>query len=194
MTTYTAVSSALSSNPSPPPSPPASDASLTSLFSPSVKLSMFANLSSSYNVISISLVIRLLDFQQAAMSDSSLISSALIFGMIFGQLLFGSLGDILGLRRALTLTLLTQLTGCLLSALLPPSTLLYSRFLLGIGCGGVYPLAASLSSSSSTTATSVVFSMQVRASEARRRGEGDKSLPDKNGGQRTTASEANKPS
>ena len=78
-------------------------------------------------------------------------SSAVVFaGAIFGQCGMGYLGDALGRDQAMTITLSLAATGALLSAVVSidstQPTLTYlsiviSRFVLGIGLGGVYPLS-----------------------------------------------------
>ena len=78
-------------------------------------------------------------------------STAALVGCIFGQLLFGFLGDFLGRQLALTLTILTTVVGAIATTLCndtssDPSSIFVPlaifRFVLGIGVGGVYPLAA----------------------------------------------------
>lgn len=79
-------------------------------------------------------------------------SSAVVFaGAITGQLSMGYLGDALGRDQAMTITLALASVGALLSAVLSidshNATMTYlsivvSRFVLGIGLGGVYPLSA----------------------------------------------------
>ena len=61
----------------------------------------------------------------------------------------GYAGDVLGRNKAMTLTLSLVCISALLSAILPfgPPTTVYtviivSRFIMGIGLGGVYPLSA----------------------------------------------------
>jgi PHS family inorganic phosphate transporter-like MFS transporter len=130
------------------------------ILTPPVRSAMLSQMGTSYNVLSASLVLTMLD------NDSSLPSSALIFGMICGQVIFGWLGDIIGNHRALSLTTIIQIVSALGSAMSPHAHLItwlsVTRFFLGCGCGGVYPLAASLSSESKhgSTATALTFSMQ----------------------------------
>ncbi|CAN0084714.1 unnamed protein product [Ectocarpus sp. 4 AP-2014] len=91
-------------------------------------------------------------------TDESLVSSAAILGMMAGQVIFGALGDCLGRQLALCCTLLVCGAGAAGSALLTFEhgiiggdifrQLLYWRVLLGIGAGGVYPLAATLARAS----------------------------------------------
>jgi len=114
-----------------------------------LRLSMLSNFSTAYNVVNISLALRLID------ANGSLCSSALIAGMILGQLVGGTLGDVLGRHRALALVLGLQILGALGSACAVPlgkwtvvQVLAVWRCVLGIGCGGVYPLSATLTAES----------------------------------------------
>jgi PHS family inorganic phosphate transporter-like MFS transporter len=79
------------------------------------------------------------------------VSTAALVGCIFGQLLFGFLGDFLGRQLALTLTILTTVFGAIATTLCNDTSsdmasifipLAIFRFVLGMGVGGVYPLAA----------------------------------------------------
>ena len=61
----------------------------------------------------------------------------------------GYAGDVLGRNKAMTLTLSLVCVSALLSAILPfgsPSTvytiIIITRFVMGIGLGGIYPLSA----------------------------------------------------
>ena len=124
---------------------------------------MLSNFSTAYNVLSISLALDILaqghDAQVTA-ADKSLCSSALFAGMIVGQLGGGALGDILGRHLAMTLVMLLQVLASLLSSFSTGihlgfatlnvfHVLAFWRFVLGLGCGGVYPLAATLTAESS---------------------------------------------
>lgn len=85
-------------------------------------------------------------------AQSSLLKSLVFAGAILGQLTMGYAGDALGRRKAMLLTNALSVVGALGSALFtwgPPGTL-YTilggcRFLLGVGVGGKYPLAATMS-------------------------------------------------
>lgn len=88
--------------------------------------------------------------------QDSIVASSLLAGMIVGQLIGGFLGDVLGRRNAMLMVMMLQIGGSLGSALLIHETSNYEgfsaleqlalwRFLLGIGAGGVYPLAAVMS-------------------------------------------------
>jgi MFS transporter, PHS family, inorganic phosphate transporter len=144
-------------------------------------LSMLSNFSTAYNVLNISLVLPLLmkcnndEHQSQLLLDSndiaeqqepgnaaSLCSSALIAGMIVGQITLGTLGDVVGRHRAMAVVMLLQVGAAILSAFSMRVTigshseisvyqmLAFFRFLLGLGCGGVYPLSATMTSESSS--------------------------------------------
>lgn len=74
---------------------------------------------------------------------------AFLASMLIGMAVFGLLGDTIGIKRALTATLIVQTVGALAQAIIPWGSdtsvwvlLIVARTLLGIGAGGVYPLAA----------------------------------------------------
>ena len=96
----------------------------------------------------------------ASEEDKALVASSLLAGMILGQLLGGILGDVpwLGRLGALRLVMLLQVIASIGSAFCTTldengqleTTRLFVqlaawRFVLGVGAGGVYPLAAVLS-------------------------------------------------
>eukprot|EP00956_Cyclotella_meneghiniana_P043518 scaffold273814_cov86-Cyclotella_meneghiniana.AAC.5 len=127
-----------------------------------MRLSMISNFSASYNTINISLGLTLMNAMHPPKhpSDVSLCSSALIAGMIIGQLAGGMLGDWLGRHLAMAIVMSLQVASAFWSAWV------VCRFLLGVGCGGVYPLAATLTAESSTQRedreklVALTFSMQ----------------------------------
>ena len=89
--------------------------------------------------------------------EDSIVASSLLAGMILGQLIGGYLGDVLGKRNAILLVMLLQIGGSIGSACISTSSddglsaleqLAVWRFTLGIGAGGVYPLAAVLAAES----------------------------------------------
>ena len=80
-------------------------------------------------------------------------SSVVFAGAIVGQLCMGVAGDVFGRKRALILTNLFTALGALCSALASWGTsstvylvIIVSRFVLGVGVGGKYPLAGTVSS------------------------------------------------
>ncbi|GKY94942.1 hypothetical protein MPSEU_000459100 [Mayamaea pseudoterrestris] len=114
--------------------------------------SMISNLSTSYNVVNVSMVLPIL--QQLHHSrdthNTSFVATSLLAGMMLGQVLGGALGDVLGKLRALHCVMLLQVFASLASSSVSHSSSLYLhlgcwRFLLGIGAGAVYPLAAVIS-------------------------------------------------
>lgn len=115
---------------------------------------MISNFSTSYNVVNISLVLPILQQLQekSSAADSAACASSLLAGMVIGQLGGGALGDsILGRLGALRVVMCLQIVASIASACLPIGTgniyvnLALWRFILGVGAGGVYPLAAVLS-------------------------------------------------
>jgi MFS transporter, PHS family, inorganic phosphate transporter len=123
-----------------------------------LRLSMLSNVSTAYNVVNVSLSLQIMKhvYTFATPSDSSICSSALIAGMIVGQLTLGALGDVLGRHRAMAFVMLLQVVSAFGSAFSADmygfsvfQVLASWRFLLGLGCGGVYPLSATLTTESS---------------------------------------------
>ena len=119
---------------------------------------MISNFSTSYNVVNISLVLPILKELHPGSSekDTAMVASSLLAGMIFGQLIGGALGDSwLGRMGALRMVMALQIAASLASAFVGTSGIVSHesiflwlagwRFVLGIGCGGVYPLAAVIS-------------------------------------------------
>ena len=104
--------------------------------------------------------------------QTSMISTTALIGAIIGQLTFGALADRFGRRVIFITTCLLVTLGSLLSAFVFDSEavsiytwLALTRFLLGVGVGGEYPLSATVSSESSKASnrgrnTLAVFSMQ----------------------------------
>lgn len=143
-------------------------------------IAAFSNLSTAFNLININLAHVIMQNQycegdncKAAVSTAG---SACLAGAILGQLTFGYLGDCLGRGPAMQLTLLLSILGALSSFFAypisgdstPSSVFMFisiTRFILGLGVGGVYPLAATISQESSDEKnrgrnTALVFSMQ----------------------------------
>jgi PHS family inorganic phosphate transporter-like MFS transporter len=89
--------------------------------------------------------------------EDSIVASSLLAGMIFGQLVGGYLGDVLGRRNAILFVMVLQIGGSIGSACISTSNnnnltaleqLAIWRFFLGVGAGGVYPLAAVIAAES----------------------------------------------
>jgi MFS transporter, PHS family, inorganic phosphate transporter len=139
---------------------------ISTLSSPDQITAMLSNFSTSFNVVNISLVLPMLQMKNlyadsVTKQTSSLCASSLIGGMILGQLIGGFLGDFLGRKTAMYFVMTLQIVASLGSAFLVHESfasvfvqLATWRLILGIGCGGVYPLAALLSSESSSSNSS----------------------------------------
>jgi PHS family inorganic phosphate transporter-like MFS transporter len=160
------------------------------------RLAMASNFSAAYNTFNISLALALMKKSHPpshAASDIASCTSAVIGGMIVGQLVGGYLGDWLGRHMAMAVVMCIQVGSALMSAFsgttflyfLMKTTTLHGeeedetlslslvymelavwRFLLGFGCGGVYPLSATITAESSSDKNSrprllaKMFSMQ----------------------------------
>ena len=146
-----------------------------------VIIAAVSNLSTAYNLSVISIVQVIIENQycggpSGCKDDVDLAATACLVGAIFGQLTFGYIGDCLGRSRALQLTMAISIFGALISAFAVPLDssspktvfhfLAITRFVLGVGVGGVYPLSATIASESAGSSTSrgrtasIVFSMQ----------------------------------
>ena len=140
-----------------------------------VRLSMASNFSAAYNTVNISLALAIMQSNHPLEDPSSIstCSSALLGGMIIGQLGGGILGDWFGRHMAMAVVMTLQVVAALMSSLsgiIMEDANIYAvlagwRFLLGLGCGGVYPLAATLSSECSSPQSraktvALTFSMQ----------------------------------
>jgi PHS family inorganic phosphate transporter-like MFS transporter len=130
---------------------------------PAQVTAMVSNFSTSYNVVNISLVLPILeDLYEGSSEDAAACASSLLAGMIVGQVVGGALGDsFLGRLGALRLVMAVQIVASIGSAvsLWGDSNNIYIglaiwRFVLGIGAGAVYPLAATLSAEQAETPSS----------------------------------------
>jgi MFS transporter, PHS family, inorganic phosphate transporter len=116
---------------------------------------MISNFSTSFNVMNISVVLPILqDLYQGTSEDDAFCASSLLGGMMLGQVIGGILGDsCLGRLGSLNLVMFVQFVASLGSAFIWSNNiyiwLAVWRFILGIGAGAVYPLAATLSSEQS---------------------------------------------
>jgi len=118
-------------------------------------MAMLSNFSTSYNVVNIGLVLPMLEqlLPETTSGNSASCASSLLAGMMVGQIVGGYLGDspVLGRLGALFIVMTVQVVASIASALLYTQHphfymhLAVVRFLLGVGAGGVYPLAAVLS-------------------------------------------------
>jgi len=77
----------------------------------------------------------------------SVLASSAVFTAILGQLIFGRIADILGRKKVYGVEASILAAGALLSAFSPNIYwLIFSRFLLGFGIGGDYPISATIMS------------------------------------------------
>jgi MFS family permease len=130
-------------------------------------MAMLSNFSTSYNAVNVSLALPILEVLHPNPEPTavSAVASSLLAGMMLGQLVGGALGDLVGVNRALLSVMVLQVLASLGSALFCRESfweLSLYRFVLGIGAGGVYPLAAVLSSGQNKSMHKVVltFAMQ----------------------------------
>ncbi len=141
-----------------------------------LRLTMLSNFSTAYNLVSISLALAIMErIYDTTPQDKSLCASALIAGMIVGQLLGGIIGDILGRHMAMAVVISLQVVGAVATAFsfeMSSNTadfrsiyvvLASWRFLLGLGCGGVYPLAATITAESNSDPSDKVDSSKLVA-------------------------------
>ena len=100
------------------------------------------------------------------------IASAALFGSIIGQVVAGNLADIIGRKKIFVATAVLITLGSFMSASMGDSLSMpiyyrisFCRFFLGMGVGGEYPLAATVTSESSSAKSRgslmcAVFAMQ----------------------------------
>ncbi|RLN55636.1 hypothetical protein BBP00_00008409 [Phytophthora kernoviae] len=106
-------------------------------------------------------------------SMKSTVSAAVLIGAVVGQLLFGYLGDVFGRRVNMIATCFLLIFGGILCTVSYGGSakgtlwfLVVARFVLGIGIGGEYPLAASSTAEDATsvsernTRVALTFSLQ----------------------------------
>jgi len=129
----------------------------------------------SYDLFVVNLVLVLMQpvYGQTA-GDKSMVACTAIWGAVVGQLVFGLLADVIGRKVIFMTTTALMIIGALGSALCTWQSDVMSiyqqmalwRFILGVGCGGEYPLAASITSESVSARRNgpmlaSVFSMQA---------------------------------
>jgi PHS family inorganic phosphate transporter-like MFS transporter len=100
-------------------------------------------------------------------AETSWVSGAAVLGAFIGAIVFGRLADIGGRKKVYALVAAVMVVGAISSALAPDLlALILSRFLLGLGIGGDYPVSAVLMSEYSNRRdrgrlVGMVFSMQA---------------------------------
>ena len=115
-----------------------------------------SNMSVQYNMQAASVAIA---FMKSAYPEPGWVKltllGAVFAGALVGMTVMGYLGDLIGRRRAMLLTLALVVGGALASAALSWGSLdgLYAviciaRFIIGMGVGGIYPLAAATTAES----------------------------------------------
>lgn len=133
-------------------------------------ISAISNVSIQYNFSVIALALALMDNTKndaasvapawpRTETETSNLKAVVFAGAITGQLLMGYAGDRMGRKRAMILTNMLTFIGALASALFTwgSSSTIYSiltvcRFVLGVGVGGKYPLAATMRSETTADA------------------------------------------
>ena len=144
----------------------------------SALISALSNLSIQYNFQVVAISLYLMDrgsthtpsyapaYPRTGAQDA-LLKASVFAGAIFGQMVMGYLGDLLGRRFAMGVTNFFTFIGALGSATLtwgPPSQLyailMACRFITGVGIGGKYPLSATMrrESADGSSATGVACS------------------------------------
>jgi MFS family permease len=120
----------------------------------SVVITAASNLGVQYNygcVTEALLWMRALYFVPTSDPASVGVKTAVFYGTLVGMVSFGVLGDVVGRNEGMVLTLTIQAVAALLSSLAVAWhgsahalwwTVVACRGLIGVGCGGVYPLAA----------------------------------------------------
>ncbi len=97
----------------------------------------------------------------------SMVSSATLIAAFFGAMVFGRIADVVGRRRVYWLVSAIEVAGALASCVSPNlAWLVVSRFVLGMGVGGDYPLSAVMMSEYANSRdrgrlVGLVFSMQA---------------------------------
>eukprot|EP00854_Cymbomonas_tetramitiformis_P008862 gene8862-10502_t len=119
-------------------------------------------MSTAYNLTIISMVLILTkDLYPETTNMVSALKTASLVGAIVGQLSMGYVADLMGRSAAMSITMQLTIAGALLSSFhlenifgtdpsSPYEWIVFCRFLLGIGVGGVYPLAATIAAESNT--------------------------------------------
>jgi MFS transporter, PHS family, inorganic phosphate transporter len=96
------------------------------------------------NVISTALLLLTPEFGLSP-AQVGLVGSTSLIASFLGAVLFGRIGDLIGRKRVYGIEALIMAVGAVLTALSPNFTwLLVTRFILGIGIGGDYPISATI--------------------------------------------------
>lgn len=121
-----------------------------------------------YDLFVIGIVAALLKTQwNLSTTQTSWVTGAAILGAFVGAFVFGRIADVFGRKTVYTLVAAIMIVGAIASALAPGFLfLVISRFVLGLGIGGDYPVSAVLMSEYANRAdrgrlVGLVFSMQA---------------------------------
>jgi MFS transporter, PHS family, inorganic phosphate transporter len=96
------------------------------------------------NIISTALLLLTPEFHLSA-AQVGLVGSTSLIASFLGAVVFGRIADIVGRKRVYGIEALIMALGAILTALSPNFTwLLVTRFILGIGIGGDYPISATI--------------------------------------------------
>ncbi|SJK84031.1 MFS transporter [Cuniculiplasma divulgatum] len=120
-----------------------------------------------FNLVAIKGTTNLLGFQVLNIQIiEGLISSAVLFGAFFGAMVFGHIADRYGRKKIYGLELSIMIIFTVLSAIsVNYLMLIITRFIVGIGVGGDYPISSTIMSEYSSSKhrgklVSMVFAMQ----------------------------------
>jgi MFS transporter, PHS family, inorganic phosphate transporter len=96
------------------------------------------------NVISTALLLLKPQFHLSA-GQVGLVGSTALIASFIGAFIFGRIADVVGRKRVYGIEALIMAVGAILTALSPNFTwLIVTRFILGIGIGGDYPVSATI--------------------------------------------------
>ncbi len=144
------------------------DAPLSKFHRRAVVISGVGFFTDAYDLFVISTVAALVASQWGlSTTQKSWVTGAAILGAFVGALVFGRLADIVGRKKVYALVAAIMIVGAVASACAPDFLfLVVSRFVLGLGIGGDYPVSAVLMSEYSNRAdrgrlVGLVFSMQA---------------------------------
>ena len=144
------------------------EASLSRFHRRTVVISGMGFFTDAYDLFVISTVAALVTTQwKLSSTETSMVTGAAILGAFFGALIVGRIADIFGRKRAYVAVAIIMVVGALASAVAPNfAFLVATRFVLGVGIGGDYPVSAVLMSEYSNRANrgrlvGLVFSMQA---------------------------------
>mmetsp|Transcript_25569 Transcript_25569/g.45409 ORF Transcript_25569/g.45409 Transcript_25569/m.45409 type:complete len:461 (+) Transcript_25569:79-1461(+) len=125
----------------------------------SIWVSSLSNFSVQYNFAVIAIALKIMD-EIYPQTDwiKSLLKGVVFAGAITGQLVMGYVGDVIGRNKAMSFTIALAGIGSLASAFCAWGStyavygiIAASRFILGVGVGGVYPLSATKAAEESAT-------------------------------------------